>query len=288
MKHLHLAALMGASLIAGVSSVTLAQAPETPAPAQTAPAAGEMRIVKIKNVPSALIAYQLDPDHNPRPAMFGPGELAGETERGILILPAGIEKLVSDDAQNLIIIRGEAEAMRRVADLIEILDQPMRQVEIEAQFVELAPAELRNFGIDFSETIEKAPRIGFVRNNFTARLNALVADNRAKLVAAPRVLTFNNLITPLDATSKQGADGEKMQNYRITPTINGDGTITVLFKDSDDPATGKAGLTTVINLRDGDIAALLGTTGVRPSDPARVVAVFFTPRIIRRANEPQK
>ena len=313
MKTSPVAALLGASLVMGASTVAFAQTAEPPALVPTAPVAAapkEARAVKIVNVPSAFIAYWLDPANNERPAPFyspfRPAPLSvpfadkpllnsvpEELSKGVFLLPDGIERIVSVDAQNVVLITGTARAIRQMEDLIGVLDQPLRQVEIEAQFVELASDELKNFGIDFSTENPYIPRtarafqIGFVRNNFTARLNALIADDKAKVITAPRVTAINNLPAIISSSMEKPVGGNAFK-YSVTPSINGDDTITILIQDTDEPAEGKTNLTTIANLRDGDTIALSDVTSLRPTDPERVVVVFLTARIIRRAGEMPK
>ena len=331
MKNLSRAALLGASLVVGASTVAFAQTAEPPALVPIAPipaAPKEARAVKIVNVPSAFIAYWLDPAHNLQPPMFVNERMAkiaaGDMGKGVFVLPDGVESIVSVDAQNVVLITGTARAIGQVEDLIAVLDQPLRQVEIEAQFVELTAVDLRAFGIDFSTSrasidtatpgvasapVQGAFQVGFVRNNFTARLNALVADGKAKIITAPRVTAINNLTATITSTGKETVDGKSVDvtnSYRITPTINGDDTITVLFKitENENNEAGKSGRSTIVNVRDGDTIALLNmvdaqfrtgdqiavmdANNLRPTDPERVVVVFLTARIIRRAGEMPK
>ncbi len=352
------------------------------------------RLIKIKNVPSAFVAYQLDPLHNPVPrafqnaennaqnygrqsnatdaladdrfannsgfdtfnpndfaasrtnpylqnaasslirpevranSQFGGGQAGGggggqrggrgggrgggggggaASAGGSFDLPGDIEQIVSVDPQNVLLVAGGSdEDIRRLQELIDVLDQPLRQVEIEAQFVELQSQDARTFGIDFSTSrgnfdaattgfasapVPGAFQVGFVRNNFTARLNALIADNKAKVITAPRVTAINNLTATLTSTERrtliltsvaQNIGGGQQQAQRllfidtrtgltVTPTINGDDTITVLMQPQVSTQDGTSGLGTVTtrqletiaNVRDGDTIALGGLKVVR-------------------------
>lgn len=233
----------------------------------------------------------------------GGGGGGGNNAGGSFDLPGDIQQIVSVDPQNVLLVAGGTdEDIRRLQELIDVLDQPLRQVEIEAQFVELRSQDASSFGIDFSTSrgnfdaattqFASAPvpgsfQVGFVRNNFTARLNALVADNRAKIINAPRVTAINNLTATLQSTERrsliltsvsQNIGGQQAQGQNllfvstttgltVTPTINGDDTITVLMQpqvSTQDPGSGALGtitqryLETVANVRDGDTIALGG------------------------------
>ena len=130
-----------------------------------------------------------------------------------------------------------------------------------------------------------------MRNTFTARLNALVADNRAKIITAPRVTAINNLTANLTSTERRtliltsvaqniGGGQQAAQQLlfidtqtglTVTPTINGDDTITVLMRPQVSTQDGTSGLgtitrrelTTIANVRDGDTIALGGLRVVR-------------------------
>ncbi len=288
-----------------------------PVPAELAPAespklagdpAEKLRVIRVKNVPSALLAYQLDPVSNPLPTTLTPGvprEKVAEkpvANKGAFELPGGIKQVIPVASPNVLLIAGGSEQdFQRLQELVDILDQPLRQVEIEAQFVEVSNADLKSLGVDFSTSrgnfdaattgfasapVQGAFQVGFVRNNLTARLNALIADNKAKIVTAPRVTAINNLPATLGLSAKEAANGKTAtmeQGYTVTPTINGDDTITILWKDVEEPKS-----TTIINVRDGDTIALSGVTSLRPRDPENVIVVFLTARIIRRAGEMPK
>jgi type II secretory pathway component GspD/PulD (secretin) len=186
---------------------------------------------------------------------------------GVFQLPEGVDRIVAVDPQNALLVFGTAEGVRELQDTIAILDRPLRQVEIEAQFVTVSTADSRNFGIDFStaqgnfnasNTGFASPasqgsfQVGFVRGNFQATLNALLTKNRAKLITAPRVTAINNLTASLFSTTSRplilttavqggGLNGGQAQGQNliyiesntgltVTPTINNDDTITVLMQ----------------------------------------------------------
>jgi hypothetical protein len=190
---------------------------------------------------------------------------AGGGGQGIFQLPEGIESLVAIDPQNALLVLGTPEGIQQLEQIIGFLDRPLRQVEIEAQFVTVSTSDARAFGIDFTSsngpfrlnTTGRAPNaaagsisIGFVRNNFRATLNALQSQGKSKTVAAPRVTAINNLTASLFSTSatpfilesqSSGIGGQvgTQQNLiyittsvglSVTPTINNDDTVTVVMQ----------------------------------------------------------
>lgn len=305
MKNFRLAAL-SAVLLCGIASVAFAQEAAPIAPTQIAATPLEGRFIEIENVPSFWMAYWLDPKHNVKPNVFAEINLSRlatfpETEpQGAFTLPDGIVRITSDDASNrlMVVYDGNQEAIRQLQELISVLDQPLRQVEIEAQVVEMDAAEVDKFRIQFSEGIGEF-RTGAVRNDFTARINALVAAGQAKTITAPRVTAINNLSTDFSLAlgyrkprEETAANNEMPRPFgadlKITPTINGDETITLLMKASAVRGDNPANLVNIVNLRDGDTLAITGLSRVFArevaKDPANVV-VFLTARIIRHKGE---
>lgn len=197
------------------------------------------------------------------------GNNRGGANGGVFQLPEGVDQVVAIDPQNALLVFGTDEGVRELQDTIAFLDRPLRQVEIEAQFIAVSTADSNNFGIDYNTSQgnfnanangfaltpgagSSSFAVGFVRNNFQATLRALVAKNRAKLITAPRVTAINNLTASLIQTTSTpfilstavqggGIGGGVAQGQQaftvdtsigliVTPTINNDDTVTVLMQ----------------------------------------------------------
>ncbi len=296
MKTLSLVAILGASLFIGASTGAHAQTADSagdfPLGLLLPRTAGKVSLIKLKYANSASIAYRLDPANNLRPAILGAEASPKSTEDVAFTLPEGIEQIVSVDPQNVLLIsykEGSEQSVRDLQALIAVLDQPLRQIELEAQVVEMSPEDAKTFGIDFgpqqNETNDAkpdgetkfTPQIG-VMKNFSARLNALVADNKAKILGTPRVAVANNfpgqltLSVPrtLTLTAVAGSDPPATLNYvtkpelvlNVVPILNGDETLSFEI-DVTSNATPEKGVTSsksllksTLNLRDGDTWAL--------------------------------
>ena len=248
------------------------------------------RAIRVQNVRPSMIAYQLDPAHNSLPATFNiPGSLADKFRMGddeLKKVPKGPFEglhLVGADEQKLLFVSGKDEAqIAELQELVSMLDQPLRQVVIEAQMIELSAAELKQFGLDFDAATPGAPaptlpvqgafQTGFVRGDFQKRINDLLANNRARVISTrPQNIVNNNSLAislrtgPIDNT---GANQYKMPPapaegtdtiLTLTPTINGDNTITVSMNVATLPKdANSSGLMTIFNVRDGDSIALSG------------------------------
>ncbi len=278
---------------------------------------------------------------------------------GVFDLPEGVDRVVAVDPQNALLVFGTDEGVRELTDTIQFLDRPLRQVEIETQFVSVNTAATQNFGIDYStsqgnfnanaQRFAAAPapsngsfQLGFVRGNFQATLSALLSQSRAKVITAPRVLAINNLtaslfsqqstpvvLTTVVANGGLGGGTATGQNVNyvttnigltVTPTINNDGTITVLLEpqlQTQNTAAGAIAPTitsqtvqTIANVRDGDTIALGGLKAKNISratdkipllsnipligglfrsknnvDTEADLIIFVTARIVRRAED---
>ncbi len=285
----------------------------------------------------------------------------GNNGGGSFELPGEIERIVAIDPQNVILVAGGTQAdIEALQKIIDVLDKPLRQVEIEAQFVTVSTSDSRQFGIDYStsrgnfdfNTNGFAPgngpgtiQVGFVRGNFQAQLTALKSQNRAKVLTAPRVTAINNLTAMIQSQQSRpvilntignsggvlgGGTNIQADNLvyittsiglQVTPTINGDDTITVLMQpqlQSQTPLDSANGapiidsnmVQTIANVRDGDTIALGGlknksiTRGGTSipllsdipiigklfrnkldSDNESELIIFVTARIVRRAGD---
>jgi general secretion pathway protein D len=283
----------------------------------------------------------------------GTGTGTGTQSGQVFDLPEGIEAMAAVDAQNALLIRGTAAAVEELQSIIDLLDQPLRQVEVEAQFVTLSTGESQRLGIDFSASngpFNLATNtgsvggnfvLGYVGRNFQARLGAALRDTRAKSIAAPRVVAINNLTASIfttvtttvlldQAAISPGDDNDVVASAQVpfqvttaigitvTPTINGDGTITVLMQptvQTQTPPTEEAPVPTVTSqqiqtvaiVNDGDTIALGGLrdkslsntrtripvlgnipilgklfSGVSKSNVDNDLIIFLTARIVRR------
>ena len=288
MKTLPLAALLGAALLVGASTIARAQIGESPAdfPLGTLSRTPKNIIaIKLKYAKSASIAYQLDPANNPRPATLGAEASPKSTEDAAFTLPDGIAQIVSVDPQNTLLIaykEGGEQSVRDLQTLIEILDQPLRQIEIETQIVEMSPDDANSFDIDFGPQQhdakdEFAPQIGLVKSGYTARLNALIANNKAKIIGSPHVAlgsTFSGQLIlrasqPLQLTAVAGGDSPcpliiltPELKLKVAANLKDDDTLDFKIEVTSETAptngatTTKSLLSGNVNLRDGESWAL--------------------------------
>ncbi len=292
MKHFYrVAPLVAALLLASASAFAQPDLSKSAAPTALAPLdEANWRAISIQNARPSLIAYMLDPAHNSLPASFNiPGSLASKFRTGddeLKKVPKGpFEglRLVGADNQKLLFVSGKNEAqIAQLQAMVALLDKTERLVTVEAQLVELPVAEISKFGLAFDAATPGTPgvaapvmgalQIGFVPDDFQTRLDELVKAGAAKVLSTgPQIITNNASLAvslrfgPIDNT---GANQNKLPPapkagtdtiITLTPTINGDDTITVLMNTATLPETnGSSGLASIFNLRDGQIIALTG------------------------------
>lgn len=343
-----------ASLIAAILLLGLGSAPAQPnvpqAPMRATPVRPQLpalapldgaswRAIRVRNVRPSLLAYWLDPAHNALPAFVNvpyssraqlepmPQQPDEKRAKGPFDLPADAMRLASADEQNLLFVAGgDAQQVEQVQRLVALLDQPIRQVEIEAQFVELPAKEASKFGVDApgpknNDDTKRAFQLGFVRGDFQKRLDELAATGKAKILSTTPLTYGNNMgravslrSGPIDNTGAnqgkrpQAPTTENDLVLTLTPTINGDETITLMANIetlSQDPNPSR--LMTIANLRDGDTIVVAGASPLSPaktdqltlsdipkigelfrssqSNKDRVALVFITARIVRQTEE---
>lgn len=142
---------------------------------------------------------------------------AGQNNESTLI-PDGITSIFPYQEDNSLLVRGEADAIDELKSIIQLLDVPVRQVSIKAEFVTVSDGAADAFGINWTATVLNSNArtdIGgggttatptFIMNvgqgNVQATLQALKQQNRAKTILAPLISTLNNV--PAYITSSEG------------------------------------------------------------------------------------
>ncbi len=323
---LGLAVCAATTLTAWAQPIVPAPLPElvplAPAPGQTV-----TRVIKLKNVKPSLMAYWLDPVHNAmpeslapfprapiRPAVPGqpyanpfvrntppknstpnlptpPDAKAQSYPSNAFDLPGDIQQLVSVDPQNLLLVMGGSdEDIRRLQELVTILDQPLRQAEIEVQAVQVDRRDRAALGIALAlagAADAKNPlyfRTQIIKGSFQRRLNELVMRGDARLIA-PEIRTVQTNATTYFSAQFKFPQAQSPAKTDATVTLNissvthNDDTSTLLIQASgeipnrsqrwfDTPRPQLIALTdapddaapaqnvTVVPLRDGETVAL--------------------------------
>ena len=128
--------------------------------------------IRVRNVASNLMAYWLDPQHQPTPIqiqtsqknaglLFRTGfELPHQPGNGNgpsdLKLPSGIQGLVSVDPQNVLRFKGTKAGIEELQKKIEEIDVPLNEIEFEMQIWEMSPDKLKSLPLIFRGTAKPA------------------------------------------------------------------------------------------------------------------------------------
>lgn len=140
----------------------------------------------------------------------------------------------ADVRTNSIIIRDRLSQEPAYRRLIQALDVPADMIEIEAVLIDIDQKRLDELGVQWSLGNNRVS-IGFPTNSaavglgvdgstaivtdrtgFVARLQALVADNDARVLARPTILTMDNLSAVIDLSQTFYA---KVQGERVASVV---------------------------------------------------------------------
>lgn len=286
--HRQLVSRCGALLLAACAPLSLparaqtatapkvATAPQSAAPLQLAPKiARKSLLIRVANVPASLMAWWLDPKNRAEPLQLEKSRSNRENNPLLLdkanprlelpALPAGIERIVAIDPTNALLVSGTQASLAQLQTIVAGLDKPMPQVEIEFQLVQISAPDAAAFGIrEGSEpgtpagglirfvpgAAQKSARFGKVSVNAALTLAQLVAQNKAKILTAPRLIALDRLTADLGAEDGQGVvvdiktratpetrpvtltgeDGQLIMastrlSFSVTPTIGADDSI---------------------------------------------------------------
>lgn len=216
-------AVLGSLMLCGASArAQTAEAPVVAPELQTAD-------IPLRNVNASLMAYWLDPAHQAMPQTLRsslsnggswtsfvdkltrqPGNALGPRD---LKLPDGVMELINIDRQNVLHARGTAAGLEALKKLVAQIDVPLQQTEIEAQFWDVALADVATLPLRFRGIFQPQDfKNGVVRTQTavdtptsieptTRALDALRQQNRAHLVTAPRVTVTSGLTAALTSTT---------------------------------------------------------------------------------------
>ncbi len=313
MKQITLVALLGVAALQGTTMGVWAQtAPTMPATKQDAKV--NLHYFRLKNVQPSLMAYWIDPDHNPLPndsdrdahiygslKQYWPdATLSNEKEERRFKLPANVGRAIASDEHDVLSVEVDDADVEPLRELLNSLDQPLRRIEIEAQFVEMDKADLKKFDLDIALGNDNhGMSAGLMGDNFASTLNELVAQNKVKIIAAPRVNAVDNVIAQLGDSerrpilSKSNAMQARLEFstnklwLNIEPTINPDNSLALryrAFRQTYLSAVEKSGQGQIAGVSDGATFVIRNPLLSNKSETqsARETVVFVTPRIVHK------
>lgn len=170
-------------------------------------ASERLRLIPLRNIPAPIMAFLLDPQHQPEPLIFGSSrrnshDMPDDGMKSFLAtfpvpaLPPGVSVEALTKPMEALLLSGPPEAVASWAAAISVLDKPLRQVEIEAQMVQLPRSALKDLQVP---TDSPGPHL--LAGDASARLRQLLQSKQARLVSAPRVTAIAGLTASLSSTT---------------------------------------------------------------------------------------
>lgn len=204
-------------------------------------------------------------------------------------LPRGVESVTPEDSTGEISVRGTAQGIATVRQIVQLLDVPLRKVELDVLSVRLNTADLKQ--IDANWLAPRGPAtLNLARGDgFRQALQKLLDANLASTLLEVRAVATNSFPSAFSS----GAFGEPSSTsptveLQFRPTINNDDTITLLAHSAtrapkNNTPQSQTQVRTALNFRDGD-TIMLAAPDIDP-DSKQVTATFVTARIVRSANQ---
>ncbi len=189
----------------------------------------------------------------------GGGGQAGGAQGGALGIE-GIDNIISNEADNTLIVQGDAAGIEELRSLIRLLDVPPKQVLIKAEFVQVSIADADSFGITWNLTPANninattqalgnanSIQLAYASGNAVANLRATATRSTTNIIQSPIITTVNNRPasvtisdnvpffttqqvitgTGLISNQTQVLFAQARNGLDVTPHINGDNSISV-------------------------------------------------------------
>ena len=141
---------------------------------------------------------------------------AAQPSEGAATAAEGQFSIAADARSNRIIVTAPANVQRDIAALIEELDKPERQVNVQVRIQEVSSDITRNLGVDLTSAI----------GNFTTTLFRGSGDNNGLnfVFDAQKAISGFNLGAVLDAYESQGL-ARRVDDSNLTVLNNGEATL---------------------------------------------------------------
>lgn len=120
------------------------------------------------------------------------------------ISPGNGVQVIANPDSNSLLVKGKPEELRKIRQLVKMLDVPKRHIEMSVWIIDLKKEEMENLGVIWGGTYRTGDRFGSSLNSggfsstvngasFIATVKALSAENRANIVSRPMLLTQENV-----------------------------------------------------------------------------------------------
>jgi general secretion pathway protein D len=113
--------------------------------------------------------------------------------------------LIGYDALNALIVRGSEDAIQEVMEILQLIDVPPKQIQIETRYVTLTTNKANDLGISWAvsngelatssqSSVAGTHALRYAVGNFTATIEALIRESKGKVINAPTVVIQNGQI----------------------------------------------------------------------------------------------
>jgi general secretion pathway protein D len=176
------------------------------------------------------------------------------------LLPQGITGVLAYPLDNSLLVRGDADAIADLKQIIRLLDIPPKQIQIKVEQIRIETSAQKALGIDWDivtndfaassalgQSTGGSINIAYASGNFRVRLAALLTQGKATIVDSATVSTVNNVPAIIQTLSvsfvflpqRQQIQGAGLVTVFVpqpiaiptqlvaTPRVNGDGSITM-------------------------------------------------------------
>jgi type III secretion protein C len=197
--------------------------------------------------------HELEPDSS-RPALASPTE--SET------MAPGAVRVIAYRNTNSLVVRGPAERVRLVKNLVAALDVPSKQLELSLWIIDVAKSDLDEIGVDWNGKVATGSGLDVRLNryeaamgsnqtqHFLAEISALNRSGKAHVVARPLLLVQENSEALFDNNRSFYVQmiGERVAEFQ---TVTYGTSISVLPRVSDDDQH----IEIVLDIEDGGTVA---------------------------------
>ena len=214
-----------------------------PATAAKTELAAQKAEIKVRSLPAETMAYWLDPKGQPMPSGLQisrnngggwtrdvelmtrqPGNGNGPRD---LKMPADVQIVAALAPSNSLLVKGTPSGIEALRQLVERIDVPLGQVEIEAQIWEIAPAEFAQLPLVFRNVSRSTSAFDDTTFGELAlavptgeiapiaqQLQSWQAAQRAKVINAPRVTAIDGMAATLSSTETRSFNVDQMEESK--------------------------------------------------------------------------
>ena len=174
-------------------------------------------------------------------------------------LPAGVTKIQALPAQNALAVTATPAGFAKVGEIVKQLDIEPRQVKIVSAFAYASDADLKASGIKFDQVPVNEPSQKMYRFYATGSRVAqfLQTLTKQRAVTEEDITTTNNVTATISRSDAAPSRKARVQQFTVTPHINGDDTITLGLHWGFSDGTVNRGISTTRTVRNGDTMVIV-------------------------------